>query len=118
MQNLEDATQVLAGYDSVFLQFIKNCLRIVAPDREIITPLKMVYIEYKKQAVLEDISPMQYKIFRKALGEILVFLKKDVQMYQRNKTWLIKNVALVDSEAIQELYEKFSNFNKDAICQN
>lgn len=67
---IEDATkEVWAVYDSSFIQFFQNCLRIVAPDRKIITPLKNLYIAYKKKAVLEEISPMKYKIFRKALGE-------------------------------------------------
>ena len=115
---MEEAAQVLenlVGYDLVFLQFLKNCLQIVAPERKIITPLKNLYIVYKKKAVLAEISPMKYKIFRAALGSALLALKKDVEMYQRNKTWLISNVALVETDALVELYQKFYNLNKKEV---
>ena len=95
MRNIKDVTkEVFAVYDSAFLQFIKNSLQIVAPDKKITTPLKILYIEYKKQAVLEEISPMKYKTFRTALSSTLIALNQDIDMYKRNKTWLIQNVAL------------------------
>lgn len=39
-------------------------------------------------------------------------LKPDVQMYKKNKTWLISNVAPIDTKAIAELYKNYYSLFK------
>lgn len=121
MANIETFSVALAGSDPVFLKFIKNSLQIIPSNRKVVTPLKNLYSAYKKQAILDGVLPMKYKTFRTLLGSAFASLSEDVIVYQKNKTWLIKNVVLEETTAILELYQKFYNLTdreKTSLCQS
>jgi len=98
-------------YDMAFIEFLKNDIQIAEPEREVSTRLKKFYNAYKKRAILTNIQPMKYKIFRKAITFYFTFTKSSfAQIEQKNNTWLIKNAYLVNKKKdITELYKNFYN---------
>lgn len=112
MNKPDEASLIVFGeYDSAFYKFFRDSLRAVSSERRVQTPVKGLFVEYKKQAIVQNVAPMSYKSFRKALEETFAVFNKEVNLFKKNKTWLISNVCLIDSSALA-LYEGFYDLKR------